>query len=399
MIPPSATLSNIEPESEVEQRICQKVIQELLRSQSVSGFAASLDTHRAPSPPKGVPIIGRKNENPAAVDGIDSFRIAALIKKLKSEESTQDVVSPEHGKLGRSVSLPEDRLKIGMKMMNMDRYKTELCRQFQETGFCKYGSKCQFAHGQHEIRSTARHPKYKTELCRTYHTSGICPYGIRCHFIHDEDDLKLSAISYQKQQHVIDQIRQYRAMQHQQGPISPTSSINSRSSRSYSIAMSFPEVAMSLGSAGDTPPSSLSSSPIPSPTCFLYEEQHAPLPSSRASRGYGMMPKTAPAAIHDPFSFPELPSVIHETADEFRIPSPLDIHTSCDPMASLAAGLQAAVPGGDLDLVKDCLSDFYTVTSSSGSSYCHNTEIEVCDSPMDISRNLRLPVFSQLSKE
>lgn len=66
------------------------------------------------------------------------------------------------------------------------RYKTELCRSFDETGHCKYGEKCQFAHGYHEIRSLTRHPKYKTVLCRTYHCTGYCPYGPRCHFLHDE---------------------------------------------------------------------------------------------------------------------------------------------------------------------------------------------------------------------
>jgi len=77
------------------------------------------------------------------------------------------------------------------------RYKTELCRSYHETGFCKYGEKCQFAHGYHEIRSLNRHPKYKTVLCRTYHCTGYCPYGPRCHFLHDEcsDTLPCNTIS------------------------------------------------------------------------------------------------------------------------------------------------------------------------------------------------------------
>ena len=66
------------------------------------------------------------------------------------------------------------------------RYKTELCHPFEENGVCKYGEKCQFAHGMHELRDLARHPKYKTELCRTFHAEGYCPYGARCHFIHEE---------------------------------------------------------------------------------------------------------------------------------------------------------------------------------------------------------------------
>ena len=52
--------------------------------------------------------------------------------------------------------------------VNTSRYKTELCRPFSEHGTCKYGEKCQFAHGQAELRSVTRHPKYKTDLCKTY---------------------------------------------------------------------------------------------------------------------------------------------------------------------------------------------------------------------------------------
>uniref|UniRef100_UPI0037E72CFC mRNA decay activator protein ZFP36L1 n=1 Tax=Semicossyphus pulcher TaxID=241346 RepID=UPI0037E72CFC len=70
------------------------------------------------------------------------------------------------------------------------RYKTELCRTFEESGTCKYGAKCQFAHGLDELRGLSRHPKYKTEPCRTFHTIGFCPYGARCHFIHNADEMQ-----------------------------------------------------------------------------------------------------------------------------------------------------------------------------------------------------------------
>lgn len=76
----------------------------------------------------------------------------------------------------------------GNSQVNSSRYKTELCRPFEENGTCKYGDKCQFAHGMHELRSLNRHPKYKTELCRTFHSIGYCPYGPRCHFIHNAEE-------------------------------------------------------------------------------------------------------------------------------------------------------------------------------------------------------------------
>ncbi|KAH3759732.1 CCCH-type Zn-finger protein [Pelomyxa schiedti] len=63
-------------------------------------------------------------------------------------------------------------------------YKTELCRSFMENGSCRYGFKCQFAHGTAELRPVQRHPRYKTEICKTFHTIGTCKYGTRCRFIH-----------------------------------------------------------------------------------------------------------------------------------------------------------------------------------------------------------------------
>ncbi|KAM3146537.1 hypothetical protein pb186bvf_001506 [Paramecium bursaria] len=33
-----------------------------------------------------------------------------------------------------------------------NKYKTQLCRHFSLNGVCALGMKCQFAHGQHELR-------------------------------------------------------------------------------------------------------------------------------------------------------------------------------------------------------------------------------------------------------
>lgn len=85
--------------------------------------------------------------------------------------------------------------------VNSSRYKTELCRPFEENGTCKYGDKCQFAHGEHELRGLSRHPKYKTELCRTFHTIGFCPYGPRCHFIHNAEEMRTPHQNVQQNNH------------------------------------------------------------------------------------------------------------------------------------------------------------------------------------------------------
>lgn len=70
-----------------------------------------------------------------------------------------------------------------------DLYKTEICRSYAENGgYCKYGSKCQFAHGDAELRPVRRHPRYKTKLCRNFLATGSCPYDARCRFIHAPAD-------------------------------------------------------------------------------------------------------------------------------------------------------------------------------------------------------------------
>ncbi|KAJ6231944.1 protein tis11 [Anaeramoeba flamelloides] len=72
----------------------------------------------------------------------------------------------------------------GKKNSKSNLYKTEVCRSWIENGYCKYGNKCQFAHGTSELRKVSRHPKYKTQICKAYNTQGICRYGRRCKFIH-----------------------------------------------------------------------------------------------------------------------------------------------------------------------------------------------------------------------
>ena len=31
------------------------------------------------------------------------------------------------------------------------KYKTEICRKFEESRFCPYGNKCRFAHGKKDV--------------------------------------------------------------------------------------------------------------------------------------------------------------------------------------------------------------------------------------------------------
>ncbi|KAL1506319.1 hypothetical protein ABEB36_005707 [Hypothenemus hampei] len=171
-------------------------------------------------------------------------------------------LTQQHRRLERTQSAPAPGMtppqgSITATTVNTSRYKTELCRPFEEFGVCKYGDKCQFAHGLAELRSLARHPKYKTELCRTYHTVGFCPYGPRCHFVHNQDE----------------------AVQKTTPPTAPasaaifTAEAQQRSTRPAALSP-----ALSLDSP--SPPCSLSQSPTSSMGSFFSSEPelHSPGP-------------------------------------------------------------------------------------------------------------------------
>jgi len=84
-----------------------------------------------------------------------------------------------------NILLPEvSSSNVEEELSKQDLYKTEMCKSWAESNTCRYGEKCQFAHGETELRPVFRHPKYKTEICKTFHNYGNCNYGKRCRFVH-----------------------------------------------------------------------------------------------------------------------------------------------------------------------------------------------------------------------
>lgn len=170
------------------------------------------------------------------------------------------------------------------------RYKTELCRPFEEAGECKYGDKCQFAHGMHELRNLQRHPKYKTELCRTFHSVGFCPYGPRCHFVHNAEEARLhnravdAAYVRMAQQAAAQQAMQQQNRNRQ----------NNNNNTNMKLPLS-PPLSMSTGSDRASPTGSLSLSPTNSLASFFPNEQQI---SPTFPRGFSY-PQSPPASPRD----------------------------------------------------------------------------------------------------
>jgi len=72
-------------------------------------------------------------------------------KYSDSVRSPMEISSSSSTSISPSASTPSTSAGTVSKL-----YKTELCRSFTRTGYCRYGLKCQFAHGIHELRTSAQ---------------------------------------------------------------------------------------------------------------------------------------------------------------------------------------------------------------------------------------------------
>ncbi|CAG8477142.1 10330_t:CDS:2 [Diversispora eburnea] len=124
-----------------------------------------------------VPNILQKNVNAKSVqpNELTQGTQVALTQSSSSSSSSSQNTRRD----GNEVDNEKEQKKAAL-------YKTEMCRNWEERGSCRYGSKCQYAHSPVELREVAHHPKYKTEICKTFWQNGTCPYGKRCCFIHND---------------------------------------------------------------------------------------------------------------------------------------------------------------------------------------------------------------------
>lgn len=134
-------------------------------------------------------VVLRRNSSQSSKREAERCNLASRLEQNEAHEEGRmwrgsNETGTTNGSLPRRHTVDGSEGQGGTQTSGNNLYKTELCRSFEETGSCRYGNKCQFAHGKEELRPVARHPKYKTEVCRTFTTHGTCPYGTRCRFIH-----------------------------------------------------------------------------------------------------------------------------------------------------------------------------------------------------------------------
>lgn len=107
------------------------------------------------------------------------------------KKKTSRMRSREKNNKQRTGSQPADRNAF---FHNQSKYKRELCNNYRESGWCRYGLNCNYAHGEEELRGDFRREKINKK-CMHYHGIGICMFGTRCRYIHDETEEEIAQMS------------------------------------------------------------------------------------------------------------------------------------------------------------------------------------------------------------
>lgn len=109
------------------------------------------------------------------------LNIAIPTTPIEQSNKPSSISSPSSSSSSQSQSQCQSQLNVNTQL-----YKTELCQSFIKIGICPYGNKCQFAHGENELKIIERSPKWRSKPCSNWSKFGNCRYGNRCCFKHGQ---------------------------------------------------------------------------------------------------------------------------------------------------------------------------------------------------------------------
>ncbi|KAK7363171.1 hypothetical protein VNO77_05302 [Canavalia gladiata] len=132
--------------------------------------------------------------SPSPLSSIENMEIASLMSPpmyrtpVKGDDDVlvmDDIlVRPmSGGKNGRSSS-SSGRGSSSSSTTSKSVFKTEICRAWEESGNCRYNSKCQFAHGKEELHPSRLSMKNKSGTCKSSIRAGSSMHGSSSRIIH-----------------------------------------------------------------------------------------------------------------------------------------------------------------------------------------------------------------------
>lgn len=125
--------------------------------------------------------------------------LAAMANRLQTQFTSPYAALPAQGlgvdhNVNQVPSSPQNGGGPSANNRKLGLYKTELCRSWEEKGSCRYGGKCQFAHGEDELRNVARHPKVSFQS-----SFGVLSNDIVCISVQDRNLQGKSTFWFEKQ--------------------------------------------------------------------------------------------------------------------------------------------------------------------------------------------------------
>ena len=160
-----------------------------------NGELMQMDSSQPASPKKSTRKRGKKakSQNPGSGPNINNRN--SLGQKNKNQKTAK----------GRNSSMKESKYPSDKNQLQCMKYKTSLCRHWEQYKTCALGNACSFAHGDFEKRNVkdplpqtfpgkeyigAVHSNYKTQICKNFETNGSCKYGNMCCFAHGEHQMR-----------------------------------------------------------------------------------------------------------------------------------------------------------------------------------------------------------------
>jgi len=140
--------------------------------------------------------VKRRDSNVATEVSRPLFKIPEQSPAALIEQMMHVSVSPENAYINQHASTADLTVSnFNIKKPVPNKYKTEICRNWEIEGSCRFGDECTFAHGGRELHKRASMPlNYKTKVCKQFTEEPyFCPYGEKCQFLHisqSEEDAK-----------------------------------------------------------------------------------------------------------------------------------------------------------------------------------------------------------------
>lgn len=96
-----------------------------------------------------------------------------------------EIADESDAQTGFEIEAVKPRQVVASQSDFQQKFKTEMCRNWELNGKCKFGVECTFAHGSHELLQKSHIPSnYRTKECKNFYTNLYCSYGERCQFYH-----------------------------------------------------------------------------------------------------------------------------------------------------------------------------------------------------------------------